>query len=194
MDINLETVLVLNKNWQAINITRACDAISMMYTGNAVGLHIAGSDNMVPLKWSDWVLLPCNSEYAIKTVRGNILIPKIIILCNYNKVPKKRPRFTSKNLWQRDKGICQYTGKKLKPNEGNIDHVTPKSKGGTTSWENCVLAHKGVNSLKADRTPEEAGLALIRQPVIPKELPTSYYIKNKHNIKEWDIFLTHSSN
>jgi 5-methylcytosine-specific restriction endonuclease McrA len=194
MSLYSEIVLVLNKNWQAINVTRPCDALSMMYTGNATGLHIIGNEDMVPLKWNDWIKLPCNGENVIKTVRGDIIIPKIIILCNFNRVPKKRPKFTTKNLWQRDKGICQYTGKKLKPNEGNIDHVTPRSKGGQTSWDNCVLAHKSVNSQKADRTPEEAGLKLIKQPVIPQDLPSTYYIKNTHGIKEWEIFLTHLSN
>lgn len=194
MDIYLDTVLVLNKNWQAINVTKPCDALSMMYTGNATGLYINSGENMTPLKWMDWIKLPCIDERCIKTVRGNILIPKIIILCNFNRVPKKRPKFTAKNLWQRDRGICQYTGKKLKPNEGNIDHVTPRSKGGQTTWENCVLAHKSINSEKADRTPEEAGLTLIRKPYTPRELPTSCYIKNVYGIKEWEIFLVRSSN
>lgn len=190
MFLDLDIVLVLNKNWQAINVTSPSNALSMMYTGNATGLHIEGNDNMTPLKWKDWIKIKCKDELCVKTINGSIQIPKIIILCHYNKIPKKRPKFTSKNIWTRDNGICQYTGKKLKPNEGNIDHVIPKSRGGTTDWSNCVLAHKDINSKKADRTPNEAGLKLLKTPNVPKELPTHFYIKNKHNIKEWNIFLT----
>lgn len=184
-----DIVLVLNKNWQAINVTKTCDAISMMYTGNATGLNIVGNDNMVPLKWNEWTKLKCEDEFYIQTINGKIKIPKIIILCNFNKIPKKRPKFTNKNIWSRDNGICQYTGKKLSSKDGNIDHIVPKSKGGETSWSNCVLAHKDINSLKANRTPEEAGLTLLKTPTMPKVMPTSFYIENKHNIKEWEMFL-----
>jgi 5-methylcytosine-specific restriction endonuclease McrA len=184
------SVLVLNRNWQAINVKTPLEALSMMFSDDATGLQILGLDNMVPLKWNDWVKLPHNdSEEYVHTIRGDIRIPKIIILSNYDKVPKKRPKFTSKNLWQRDEGICQYTGRKLKPNEGNIDHVLPKSRGGRSTWTNCVLSHKDVNAQKGNRTPSEAGLRLIRQPKEPQSLPTTFYIANQFNIKEWDAFL-----
>jgi 5-methylcytosine-specific restriction endonuclease McrA len=184
------SVLVLNRNWQAINVKTPLEALSMMFSDDATGLQILGLDNMVPLKWNDWVNLPHNdSEEYVHTVRGDIRIPKIIILSNFDKVPKKRPKFTSKNLWQRDEGICQYTGRKLKPNEGNIDHVLPKSRGGRSTWTNCVLSHKDVNAEKGNRTPSEAGLRLIRQPKEPQSLPTTFYIENRFNIKEWDAFL-----
>lgn len=188
--IRQETVLVLNRCWQAINIKSPAEAISMMYDDSATGLDVRGEDNMVPLKWEDWISLPYdeNSSY-IKTVNLQIKIPKIIVLSNFDRVPYKRPKFTTKNLWIRDGGICQYTGKKLTPNNGNIDHIIPKSRGGKSIWTNCVLSHKEINAKKADRTPEESGLKLIRKPLAPKELPLSLYIKNKHNIKEWDIFL-----
>lgn len=184
------SVLVLNRNWQAVDVKTPLEALSMMFADDATGLQIMGPDNMVPLKWNDWVCLPHNQdEDHVRTVRGEIRIPKIVILCNFDKVPKKRPKFTSKNLWQRDEGICQYTGKKLTPSEGNIDHILPKSRGGRSTWTNCVLSHKDVNARKGDRTPVEAGLRLIRQPKEPQSLPTTFYIENKFNIKEWDAFL-----
>ena len=114
---------------------------------------------------------------------------KVIILSKFDRVPKKRPRFSQKNIWIRDGYTCQYTGKRLKPGEGNIDHIVPKSRGGATDWTNCVLACKKVNAKKADATPEEIGLKLIKKPEPPKELPIFHYITNRHNIKEWDIFL-----
>jgi len=185
-----EVVLVLNKSWQAINVKTPLDAISMMFCDAATGLYITGEDNMNPLKWNEWVELPFfTKEEYVYSVRGPILIPKVIILSKFNEVPRKRPKFTTKNLWDRDEGRCQYTGKKLTPNEGNIDHVIPKSRGGKTDWSNCVLTHKDINAKKGDRTPTEAGLKLIRPIKVPKTMPSTCYIRNQYNIKEWTPFL-----
>ena len=186
-----ETVLVLNRNWQAIHVKNPTEALSMMFADSASGLDIRGEDNMVPLRWNDWIALTVEDETDdfIQTVRGKIKIPKVIVLCNYDKVPRKRPKFSAKAIWERDQGTCQYTGKKLSPQQANIDHVIPKSRGGRTNWKNCVLTHKEVNSIKANRTPEEAGLKLIRNPQDPKDLPSTFYIRNKHNVREWDLFL-----
>lgn len=189
-NINKTTVLVLNRNWQAIDVKSPADALSMMYTDNATGLDILGKDHMIPYRWKDWVKLPFDSECDyIKTINGGIKIPKIIVLCKFDKVPIKRPKFSLTGVWDRDNGVCQYTGRKLSKNEGNVDHIIPKSRGGRSNWDNCVLSHKDINARKADRTPEEAGLKLLKKPTVPKQLPTTFYIKNKHNIPEWDMFL-----
>jgi 5-methylcytosine-specific restriction endonuclease McrA len=186
-----ETVLVLNRNWQAIHVKNPAEAMTMMYSDNATALDIRGEDNMVPLRWTDWVKLPIDNERDdfIQTINGKIKIPKVLVLCRYDKVPRKRPKFSLKGIWERDNGTCQYTGKKLHPHDANIDHVIPRSRGGKTDWGNCVLSHKDINSKKADRTPEEAGLRLLRKPADPKELPSTFYIRNKHNVREWDLFL-----
>lgn len=190
MNLNTLSVLILNRNWQAIHVKSAADALSMMFTGNATGLDIASFDNMVPYKWENWISLPFDerADY-ICTVRGRIKIPKVVVLCEYDKVPKRRPKFSSRAIWDRDNGTCQYTGKKLTLNEANIDHVLPRSKGGRTTWTNCVLSHKEINYRKGNMTPEEAGLKLIRQPLEPRALPTTMFINNHKNISEWNIFL-----
>jgi len=188
--LNRTTVLVLNRNWQAIHVKSPAEALSMMYTDSATGLDIIGEDQMIPYKWKNWIELPFdNQSDYVTTVNGNIKIPKVIVLCKFNKVPMKRPKFSLGGVWTRDGGVCQYTGKKLSKNEGNVDHVIPRSKGGKTDWMNCVLAHKEVNAQKANRTPEEAGLKLIKPPTIPRHLPITFYIRNKHKIKEWELFL-----
>jgi 5-methylcytosine-specific restriction endonuclease McrA len=185
-----EIVLVLNRNWQAVGVKTPAETFGMLMTDTATALLIEGENILQPLKWRDWLKLPIiENDFIVNSSSGKIKIPKVIVLCKFDKVPKKRPRLSSKGLWVREKGICAYTGKKLTPNEGNIDHIIPRSRGGQTSWTNCVLAHKEVNSKKGDRTPEEAGLKLLVKPIEPKELPITYYIKNKHNIKEWNLFL-----
>lgn len=186
------TVLVLNKNWQAINIKTPQEAFCMLATGAATGLDIDNDGNMTPITWDRWLSLEVRpSDNFIKTVRGNIRIPTVVILCRYNQVPKKRPTMSNKAIWERDNGICQYTGKKLKPGEGNIDHIIPRHRGGKTSWTNCVLSCSKVNAKKGNKTPEEVGLKLIREPFTPKELPVTLYIKNIHKIPDWNFFLHH---
>jgi len=67
--------------------------------------------------------------------------------------------------------------------------VVPRSRGGKTSWDNCVLAHKEINSRKADRLPQEAGLRLLKAPLPPKTMPATALIQNTHGVRDWDLFL-----
>jgi len=184
------TVLVLNRNWQAIDVKTPAQAFCMMANGNATALNIVGAGEMYPVRWHEWLGLPVREEdYAVRTVRGLVRVPTILVLARYNKVPKRRPKLSVKGIWERDGGKCQYTGRKLAPHEGNIDHVLPRSRGGQTTWENCVLADKRVNSLKGNRLLEEVGLQLKKVPQVPRELPVTYFIRNSHNVADWDHFL-----
>ena len=128
-------------------------------------------------------------DNAVNTPRGPVRVPTVIVAANYAKVPLRRPRFGARGIWERDGGVCQYTGRKLAPKEGNIDHVVPRSRGGKTSWDNCVLAHREVNSRKANRLPHEAGLRLRKQPVAPRVVPASVLIRNHHGVRDWEHFL-----
>lgn len=188
--LNKATVLVLNRNWQAINVRTPAEAFCQMATDVATGLDIDG-ESMTPTKWTDWIALPIRDhDQAVATSRYKIRVPTVIVLCTFGKVPKRRPKLSVRSVWARDGGVCQYTGRALRPDEGNIDHIVPRSRGGGTTWENCVLADKKVNSHKADKLPEEVGLRLIRRPFIPKELPTTLLIRNHHAIADWNKFLT----
>lgn len=183
-------VLVLNRNWQAINIRTPAEAFCQMATDSATALDIQGQDWMVPTKWDDWKTLPVREgDFSIGTSHGRIRVPTVVVLANYAQVPIKRPKLNSRTLWARDGGRCQYTGRELHPGEGNIDHIMPRSRGGKTTWENCVLACREVNSRKGNRTPEEAGLKLLRKPRIPREVPVTALLRNIHGIPDWDPFL-----
>ena len=187
--LNRPIVLVLNRNWQAINVRTPQQAFIQMATDVATALDIDG-ETMVPMRWAQWIKLPVREQdNAVRTPGGPIRVPSVIVLSRFAKVPKRRPKFSARAIWARDGGRCQYTGQSLRPTEGNIDHVLPRSRGGKTSWENCVLASKDVNSRKADRLPEEVGLRLLRSPVVPKELPSTLFIRNTHRIPEWRHFL-----
>ncbi|MCW0221229.1 MAG: HNH endonuclease [Prosthecobacter sp.] len=191
--LNKSTVLVLNKNWQAIGVKSPADAFSMMAAGNATALNISADDDMTPVTWDDWMKLPVNpGDNSIGTVHGPVRVPTVLVLARFDKVPKRRPKFCAKAIWERDGGICQYTGRKLKPSEGNIDHIVPVSRGGKSTWDNCVLADKKVNSKKGSKLPEEAGLKLLRRPSVPREVLVTQLIRNTYQVRDWEMFLANS--
>jgi 5-methylcytosine-specific restriction endonuclease McrA len=183
------TVLILNRHWQAIEVKTPAEAFGMMAAGQATGLDIeAGSMNPTP--WIEWLKLPVREQdAAARTVRGAIRVPTVIVLARYDRVPLRRPVFGLRGVWERDEGVCQYTGRRLTPGEGSIDHVVPRSRGGRNGWENCVLSHKPVNGRKGNRTPEEAGLRLLKPPRPPRALPVTSLIRNVHGIPDWEPFL-----
>lgn len=184
-------VLVLNRNWQAIAIISPADAFSHMATENADALDIDGDKQMSPVSWKDWLNLEVReNDLAIGTATGSVRAPTIIILKRYAKVPFFKPKLCLKALWLRDGGICQYSGKQLKFSEASIDHVMPVSRGGPTTWENCVLAEKMLNSRKGAKTPQEAGLRLRKKPIEPKPIPITLTLKNTRGIPEWNFFLS----
>jgi 5-methylcytosine-specific restriction endonuclease McrA len=187
--LNRPIVLVLNRNWQAINVRTPQQAFVQMATDVATALDIDG-ESMVPARWAEWIKLPVReNDFAVRTPSGSVRVPAVIVLSRFAKVPKRRPKFSARAIWARDRGRCQYTGAVLRPSEGNIDHVLPRSRGGKTSWENCVLASKDVNSRKADRLPEEVGLRLLKSPTAPRELPSTFFIRNVNGIPAWRHFL-----
>jgi len=193
--LNKTIVLVLNRHWQAINIRTPQDAFCQMATGVATALDIelgddARAEALRPVTWDEWITLPVREgDHAVRTARGAIRVPTVIVAVNFAKVPKKRPKLSAKNIRERDGNRCQYTGKLLNPDEGSLDHVVPRSRGGADTWENLVWSAKDVNQRKADRLPHEAGLKLLSVPRAPKELPVTALIRNAHGVAEWKLFL-----
>ena len=188
--LNKTIVLVLNRNWQAINVRTPQEAFCMMATNVATALEIEGDSHIRPVAWDEWLTLPVREQdYAVRTAYRAIRVPTVIVAVNYARVPKKRPKLSAKNIRERDGNRCQYTGKLLHPDEGSLDHVVPRSRGGVDSWENLVWSAKDVNQRKADRLPHEAGLKLRSVPRAPKELPVTAHLRNAHGVAEWKLFL-----
>ena len=183
-------VLVLNRNWQAINVRTPEEVFPQLATGVATALDIGSENHIRPVTWEEWLTLPVREQdHSVRTVRGAVRIPTVIVLANYAKVPKKRPKLCAKSIRERDNNRCQYTGKVLRPDEGSLDHVLPRARGGKNSWENLVWASKEINAKKADRLPEEAGLKLLSKPQQPREMPVSKLIRNVNRVPGWDMFL-----
>lgn len=159
MSVLNRTVLVLNRNWLAINSTTVQAALLQLAAGAATALDIQGENHLVPVKWEDWIALePLNDDEVIHTSSRRVRMPTVIVAVNYDRLVRKRAKFTLANIARRDGNRCQYTGQELKRHEMSMDHVIPRSRGGKDVPENVVLAHRDVNNRKADRTPQEAGL------------------------------------
>ena len=111
--ISKHSVLILNKHWIPINTTTPKHSFALMFTENAKGILVE-EDKVVPLDWNEWINVNVTEkDKKIKTVKGYIKIPNIIVLNHYDKIPRQVVKFTQKNLWERDNFTCQYTGKKV---------------------------------------------------------------------------------
>ena len=193
--LNKTIVLVLNRNWQAINVRTPQEAFCQMASNVATALDIdlgegGRAQALRPVTWDEWITLPIrDGDHLVRTARGPIRVPTVIVAVNFAKVPKKRPKLCAKTIRERDGNRCQYTGQLLEPEEGSLDHVLPRSRGGADTWENLVWSSKDVNTRKGNRLPHEAGLKLLSVPRAPKELPVTALIRNAHGVAEWKLFL-----
>lgn len=98
---------------------------------------------------------------------------------------KRAVKFSRQNVFARDRFRCAYCGEVGAFDALSYDHVVPRAQGGRTVWENVVTACKPCNSKKGDRTPEQAGMALLVKPHRPKTLPMScsqFRLRDPHPI------------
>jgi 5-methylcytosine-specific restriction endonuclease McrA len=202
--INREIVLKLNSVWQPIgrctvkqaiidlcggNLLHPAKALDISYAESEDGFDFSNAININPVSWEEWIKLPIRPyDNQIHSAKQSFRCPTVIISMHFAKMPKKELRATPRAIWERDNFTCQYTGRKLTKAEGNLDHVTPKSRGGKDSWENLVLCHKEINNRKGDRLNSEIGLKLIRKPIAPLPIPVSALIKKAQH-RDWELFL-----
>jgi 5-methylcytosine-specific restriction endonuclease McrA len=123
---------------------------------------------------------------------GKIKHPSIIRLKNHVKKNYFNSNFSKKALIKRDHSTCQYCGQKLTSSQITIEHVTPRAQGGGTSFTNCVVSCQACNNKKADRTPEQAGMVLLRKPT-PPSFSAGRHIGDDQEVwcVEWDDYLCH---
>jgi hypothetical protein len=122
---------------------------------------------------------------------GKVKHPSILRLKNHVKRNYFNSNFSRKALVKRDRSMCQYCAKKLPASQITVDHVLPRAQKGTTSFTNCVVCCHSCNNKKADRTPEQAGMVLLRKPTHPS-FTTSNYIADpqEHWFNGWNDFLS----
>jgi len=184
MKLLKQKVLVINRNWQAIDETDVQTAMCDIVRGVATGIDTG--DGMRAVTWDEWAALPIREgDRFLRTIHGAIRVPTVICKSSYAKMPKRQPKFDRRGVGERDNYTCQVTGKHCP--DGTLDHVVARSKGGQHSWENVVWMEKGLNHKKGDKSLTEVGLKLQRQPFKPKPIPACARIRPLH--KDWTPFL-----
>jgi len=186
-----QPVLVLNRLWQAVNVCSAKRALILLFQGHA---HVVVGDNDGAFQtfnfnqWQDFSIQQPHSE-SIRSVSFKIRVPRVILLVVFDRFPKKEVKFTRHNIFERDQNTCQYCGSAFDRKDLNLDHVTPRDRGGPTTWENIVCSCISCNTRKANRTPQEAGLHLIRKPKRPKWRPFIQVNLGLHCHDSWKHFI-----
>lgn len=185
-----ERTLVLNRSWMAVNVTTVRRALTLTYLGCA---RIVDPVNFDTFDFEQWISLEIGgSARVIQTVCSAIRVPELIVLQSYDKQPVLRVPFSRRNLFLRDNYRCQYCGVKASSDDLSVDHVFPRSRGGDSTWVNCVLACHGCNVRKGNRTPQEAGMRLLRQPSQPR-WPVYISLGYHHRCASWRRFVADSN-
>jgi 5-methylcytosine-specific restriction endonuclease McrA len=125
----------------------------------------------------------------IHTVKHAIAVPEIIVLRKYDRLPVRDVKYSRQTLFQRDKFHCAYCNNMFDRNELTVDHIIPRCRGGTSNWSNTVSACRPCNALKADRTPEQAGMILHIKPRKPVWLSPIADVRPDHPCKSWRKFM-----
>ena len=160
------SVLVLNLDYEPINVCNAKRAVILLGKGKAEQLE--------------------NGRGEIHTPSITVPVPSVIRLAYLVRRPFAQRKLSKKEIFLRDRYTCQYCG--LRTRELTLDHVKPRRQFGDHSWENMVSACIPCNRRKADRTPAEAGMTLNKRPKAP--YPSPYYVLHNRNIlDEWRKFV-----
>jgi 5-methylcytosine-specific restriction endonuclease McrA len=184
-------VLVLNRLWQAVNICTVRRALTLLFEGRAQVVFSTPDGAFQTFNFSQWQDFSEQQPdpESIHGISFKIRIPRVILLAVFDRLPKKEVKFTRHNIFERDRNTCQYCGRVFERKDLNLDHVIPRDRGGPTSWENIVCSCIECNTLKANRTPLEAGMHLIRKPKRPKWRPFVQICVSFDRHDSWKHFL-----
>jgi 5-methylcytosine-specific restriction endonuclease McrA len=178
--------LVLNRNWQPVGVARVARALVKVWNDTA---RVVDPADYRVYTWDDWsALRPAEDEPIILTRRFRLRVPEVVTLTSYDRMPANSVTFSRRNVFKRDRFTCQYCGRQPGSEELTIDHVIPRSRGGTSTWDNCVLACIQCNADKADRTPAEARMALHAPPRRPRWRPL--FSTHGARIDSWSKFVS----
>jgi 5-methylcytosine-specific restriction endonuclease McrA len=178
-------VLVLNRLYQPIQITTVRRAITLLYKGEVRAV----APDYRTYDFENWQDIPAQAkDHFITTPSRNILIPDVIQLLRFDRMPRQEVKFSRGNIYLRDHNRCQYCGKKFSSSELSLDHVIPISRGGLSTWENVVCACLPCNVKKGNKLLTECEMKLIRQPVRPRWHPL-HRLQGRNFPDVWKNFL-----
>jgi 5-methylcytosine-specific restriction endonuclease McrA len=160
-------VLVLNLNYEPLNVCNVKRAMTLIVVGKAEVLE--------------------NSRGVIRTPSITFLCPSVIKLAYMIRRPRPRVKLTKKEIFRRDNYTCQYCGRQSK--NLTVDHVIPRHHGGQHHWENLVSACPDCNRRKGGRTLQEAHMQLLQHPREPRATSSYLFGRYAKENKGWQEFI-----
>jgi 5-methylcytosine-specific restriction endonuclease McrA len=189
------SVLVLNRYYLAVHVVNVRRAFGLLYRQLAEVLDIEEGQyaNYDFETWLEMSELRAEVSSAhddwIRSVSFEILVPRVIRLLTYDRVPNRSTRFNRRNLFARDNNQCQYCGRVLPASQLSIDHVLPRSRSGATTWDNVVACCLKCNTKKGGRTPQEAHMKLLNPPREPRHNPMFVEKLSNPKYATWKTFV-----
>lgn len=165
----MATTLLLNASYEPIKVITWERAVTLFFLGK--------------------VEVVDTYEHEIRSVSLAIRAPAVVRLLRYVSMGRKRPPLSKLNLLARDEYKCQYCNTLLSRQNSTVDHVIPKSQGGKTNWENCVISCHYCNRKKGGNTPEQAKMHLSKPPEQPDWLPVLSVRFHSNLPRAWLVFL-----
>ena len=159
-------VLVLNQNYQPLNISNLRRAVVLLDRGKAELME--------------------NGRGEIHSATRSFPVPSVIRLVHMVKRPMVQRKLSRRAVFYRDRYTCQYCGNQTKAL--TLDHIVPRSQGGRHAWGNVASACVPCNHRKAGLTPSQARMKLLREPGVPR--PDPFYLFHGRTIlAEWRQFM-----
>lgn len=192
-----QEVLVLNSDYEPLNVCNLRRAIVLVYLGKADILHARDEELAMAAATGEFAdgdvpahLVTSAARTALASAEGEMIAaPSVVKLRHHVKRPLPELKLSRRSVFARDNFTCQYCGSQGK--DLTIDHVVPKRHGGGMTWENLVACCRRCNTKKGDKTPEKAGMKLMRHPRRPRYTPyislNKYVAGTKHAI--WRDYL-----
>lgn len=153
MDTSVLSTLILSSSYEAMGRTTWQQAMTLLASGRAEVIE----------RYEDRLIRSVSQTYHVPCV--------IRFLRGRRRWTHRAVRFSRRSVYARDRGTCQYCRQNIPLREATFDHVRPRSRGGPTTWENVVIACLKCNQRKANRTPDEARMRLMKEPTKPRSLP-----------------------
>lgn len=161
----MSRALLLNANWAPLNFIPDYRAVRLIMLDRAE--YVYDFQTGEKCVWGEPFTSPGPTlDAPLKTFD----VPATLRLKKFVNKRWKAPRFRKRVLFNRDNWRCQYCGVKLGYHNVEVEHIMPQSRGGDTSWRNCVTSCHDCNKKKDNKTPEEAGMSLLSRPSDPKKL------------------------
>jgi len=163
------SVLVLNATYEPISVVSVRRAVILLLKEKAELIEAA--------------------EAELRAENVSIPMPLVIRLVCYVRIPHRVSLpITRRTVLARDHYTCQYCGKQPPRKDLTVDHIVPRSRGGSTSWENVVTACQRCNARKGNHTPEEVNMRLVSTPVRPRYVALAM-IDSSEARRVWDKYV-----